>query len=131
MLRVGLQGQGAPAKQQREALEDAFGRVLLRELVTSEALDVAYRASRQGSTGYWAEQWHSVRARAMAEVFPDGLPGKTQVRVRFSYSPWQGRVYVVARTRPAGSHGKAVGGAMSLVCRWLPPGVRGTIRPPP
>lgn len=87
VLRVRLQGQGAPAKQQREALEDAFGRVLLRELVTPEALDVAYRASRHDGIGYWAQR-HGVRAKAMAEVFPSGLPNKTQIRVRFSYSPW-------------------------------------------
>nr|WP_145545239.1 hypothetical protein [Variovorax boronicumulans] len=89
LLHVRINGQGVPEREQRRTLEAAFGRVLLRELVTPEAVNEAYKAARSvGQETYWARQWATSKGRAMAEVFPNGLPPKTQLRTVFSYSPW-------------------------------------------
>lgn len=89
MMHVRMNGQGAPEAAQREALEAAFGRVLLRELVTPEAVDEAFKAARKvGPETYWARRWRLARAAALAEVFPNGQPARTQIRTVFSYSPW-------------------------------------------
>lgn len=88
-LQVRINGHGAPEPERTQELEAAFGCALLRELVTAEALDEAYKAARKtGPASYWARRWATTRGRAMAEVFPNGLPPKTQLRTVFSYSPW-------------------------------------------
>lgn len=87
-VRVRLQGPGIPDRACRTVLEESFVGVLLRELVTSEAVDEAYKAWKKGGDNYWARRWKAVRAVAMAEVFPNGLPRQTHLRMRFSYSPW-------------------------------------------
>lgn len=89
LLFVRMNGQGAPEGAQRKSLEADFADVLLREFVTSEAIDEAYKAARKtGPETYWARRWKHARALAMSEVFPDGLPPRTQVRTVFTYSPW-------------------------------------------
>lgn len=89
LMHVRMNGQGAPDSAEKERLEAAFGRVLLRELVTSEAVDQAYKAAhRTGPETYWARRWKRARGVAMDEVFPNGLPTKIQLRTVFSYSPW-------------------------------------------
>jgi hypothetical protein len=89
MLHVRVNGQGAPEVGERKALERAFGRVLLRELVTPEAVDEAYKAARRaGPETFWARRWKMARSAALAEVFPEGQPARTQLRTAFSYSPW-------------------------------------------
>ncbi|KQP43893.1 hypothetical protein [Pseudorhodoferax sp. Leaf274] len=89
VLHIRMNGQGALESAERKLLEVAFGRVLLRELVTPEAVDEAHKASRRaGPETYWSRRWTAARAAAMAEVFPDGLPARTQLRTVFSYSPW-------------------------------------------
>jgi hypothetical protein len=57
--------------------------------VTPEAVDQAYKAAHKtGPETYWARRWKQARGAAMNEVFPDGLPPKTQLRTVFTYSPW-------------------------------------------
>lgn len=76
-----MNGQGVPGIAQKERLELAFGRVLLREFVTPEAVDQEYWAAHKtGPETYWARRWKQARGVAMDEVFTDGLPPKTQLR---------------------------------------------------
>lgn len=86
---VRINGQGVPDAAQRKSLETAFAGVLLREFVTSEAIDEGYKAARKTDPNtYWARRWKTARAMAMNEVFPDGLPPRMQLRTVFTYSPW-------------------------------------------
>ena len=89
LFYVRINGQGIPEGAQRKSLEAAFAGVLLREFVTAEAIDEAYKAARRtGPETYWARRWKHARALAMNEVFPDGMPPRTQLRTVFTYSPW-------------------------------------------
>lgn len=90
-----LQGPGTPAEPQRTRLENAFAAALLHRLVTCDAVHAACHGdnhwpnrSSAGSRAYWTRRWKTVRAEAIAEAFPDGLPPQTSLRLRFSYSPW-------------------------------------------
>jgi hypothetical protein len=94
-VHVRLQGPGKPSGDEKTRLEDEFAGALLERLVTSEAVNAAYygdnrwkRGATSAARAYWARIWTRVRAEAMAQVFPDGLPAQTNLRMRFSYSPW-------------------------------------------
>jgi len=90
-----LQGPGRPEDIEKARLEGEFLAALLDRLVTDEAVHAAYYGDNRwpsrtsaGGRSYWERKWKAVRAEAMDEVFPDGLPAETNLRMRFSYSPW-------------------------------------------
>lgn len=90
-----LQGPGRPKDIERARLEREFLAALLDRLVTDEAVHAAYYGDNRwpsrtsaGARSYWERKWKAARAEAMVQVFPEGLPTQTTLRIRFSSSPW-------------------------------------------
>lgn len=87
-VRARLHGESSLGADSREDLQAALDRILLPELVTPEAVEAAFKASRQsGPDSYWARAWRLARAAAMAEVFPNGLPPGIQMRLVLRRAP--------------------------------------------